>query len=72
MAKKKPIIKAVELVSKQLRNDEDYRRGWVANIAMQFVDEIARLPKKTYLSKTIIHQAANKAAENFINLLIQK
>jgi hypothetical protein len=66
------VSKAITKIQKALIKDEDYRRGWEANIAMAFKDahSIASINKK-YLNKKDIHNIANTAARNFINLLIQ-
>lgn len=52
--------------------DEGYRISWQSNIAMAFVDEVARYRRennKTNLSRGVVHDIANKAAENFLTAL---
>ena len=52
--------------------DPSYRRTWIANIAMSYIGcERWYMEKhnKTYLNRTDKHIIANRAAENFLNLL---
>ncbi len=63
--------KACKKVFKELRKDEGYYYSWQANIAMSFKDEYDRCLKK-YKNQKDIHQIANIAAKNFLNLLIGK
>jgi hypothetical protein len=54
--------------------DEDYRRSWVANIAMSFIDNERWYREKSnkvgkYLNYKDRHKIANDAAEYFILLL---
>lgn len=68
---KKNIIQ--DLVN-ELKADPDYRRGWVANIAMAFKDRVDQYKKennKVYLDKVDFHIIANEAAEAFINTLVR-
>lgn len=58
----------------QLKCDPDLFMSWQANIAMAVKDEFARYRKKIgkrSVSYTDIHVIANKASENFLNLLIK-
>jgi hypothetical protein len=75
MAKTK-LEKAVKTLIKELKMDDDYRRCWVANIAMAYLDADAQYKRgrstMTYLNKNDKHTIANLAAENFINLLCKK
>jgi hypothetical protein len=68
----KKISKAVKVLKKSFRKDEDYRNAWVANIAMSFVDayncRLQKTKKKT-LSVEERHTVANEAADNFIKYL---
>jgi len=52
-----------------LKNDEELYYAYQANIAVQFQDEYASNPKK-YKNRQDIHEIANNAAKNFLNLLI--
>lgn len=56
-------------VFEELKNDEELFQSWKDNIAMAFKDEYARCEKK-YKNKEDLHKIANKASENFLNLLI--
>ena len=58
-----------ELVNK-LKSDKELFYSWQANIAVQFQDEFART-KKVYKNRQDIHTISNKAAINFLNLLIK-
>lgn len=67
------IKKAVDILSSRLRSNKKYFETWQANIAMAFYDEY----KKTNINDDEewlhrIHTIANTAAENFLNLLIEK
>lgn len=56
---------------KKLKKDPSLYYAYQANIAVQFQDECAALKKKKkYLNRVDIHEASNKAAKNFLNLLI--
>ena len=79
MAENKEIMElkeAIETLCNALREDKSegsYYYSWQANIAMSFKDEYNRV-NKNHLSTSDyeIHHIANKAAENFLNLLISK
>lgn len=59
---------AVDLLSLSLREDPSYRIGWQANIAMAIYDVfVDKLEEK--VDRDQIHELANKAADNFLNLL---
>lgn len=58
---------AIEILQEAIK-DESYRQAWVANIAMAFKDEYARCPKEK-IDSDDIHEIANKAAGNFMDLL---
>jgi len=61
---------AVKVLIEALRNDPSYYEGWKSNIAMSFKDEFSRsLPKDDDLP---IHDIANKAADNFLQLLTKE
>ncbi|MCK4359793.1 MAG: hypothetical protein KAW92_13840 [Candidatus Cloacimonetes bacterium] len=61
------VKKELDVVRKALKDDEGYYIGWQSNIAMAFVDECHR--KGIRHGK--LHEAANTAAKNFLNLLIK-
>ncbi len=65
------VKEAVQTLVKALKEDEGYRIGWQANIAMAFVDEHARRIEKVGepLSNGEIHAVANEAANHFLNVL---
>lgn len=65
-----PFVKGMEIVTKSLREDEGYFRAWQANIAMAFVDEARR--QKARIGFGTLHNIANTAATNFLNLLIKE
>lgn len=55
------LSKAMKVVTKALKEDLNYRRSWVASIAMSMKDE-----HDIFKS---IHETANQGAERFIDLL---
>lgn len=62
----------IEKLTQALNNDEGYRIGWVANIAMAYKDNEHWYKQKTgkkYLNRTDKHIIANNAAEYFIKQL---
>jgi hypothetical protein len=69
MSREKGIKKEMDVLRKALKEDEGYYISWKANIAMAFKDEYDRNTKK-YKNKNDIHEIANKAAKNFLNILI--
>ena len=70
---KPSLQEAIETLCNALREDKDLFRAYKDNIAMSFKDEYDRV-NKNHLSTSDyeIHHIANKAAENFLNLLISK
>ncbi len=63
---------AISKLSKSIKNDKEYRRCWVANIAMSYKDSEHQYKLRTgkiYLTKYDKHIIANEAAEKFIKLL---
>jgi len=66
--KKKHKSPIAELVH-SLKTDEGYYIGWKANIAMAFFDEARR--KKAKISRKNLHEIANTAADNFLQLLMK-
>jgi hypothetical protein len=65
-----PFVKGMKIVTKSLREDEDYFRAWQANIAMAFVDEARN--QKARIGFDLLHNIANTAASNFLNMLIKE
>ena len=54
------------------KDDPGYLESWKANIAMAFYDEYYRFKKKrSYISGVDLHGIANRAAENFLKLLMK-
>lgn len=69
-----PVKKAVETLTVALSADPDYWISWQANIAMAFVDEVARhrsVTGKRCINRREIHAIANTAADNFLKLLVR-
>jgi hypothetical protein len=65
--------KLIEKLNKELK-DPEYRRGWVANIAMAHIDCERRYREENnkvgkYLNSKDRHAIANKGAEYFLKLL---
>jgi len=71
--KKFGIKKEIDVLCKTLREDEGYYISWQANIAMQFKDEYHRRMEKLGIQydSDVIHEIANTAAKNFLDLLIK-
>jgi hypothetical protein len=72
--KNKKVVDIVNSLSFILENDEDYKRAWIANIAMSYIDSehwYKKRKKKKYLNKIDKHTIANEAAENFLNILMK-
>lgn len=68
--------RAVRTLTTALSEDPDFRRSWTANIAMAFFDEVRRTPQFSNdqgqignLTHDRLHEASNKAAEHFLDLL---
>ena len=73
---KSSIQHAMKILINSLRTDKDYRRSWQANIAMAFKDEMSNwltLNKPTFKdeieTELDIHEIANQASNNFLDLL---
>jgi hypothetical protein len=62
--------KAIKVLSKSLREDKEFYYGYQSNIAMCFVDEAKK--QRTRDSYKKLHNVANEAAKNFLNLLIKE
>lgn len=65
----KGIKKEIDVLRKALK-DPGYYYSWQANIAMAFKDEYSR-NKKKYKNRQDIHEIANNAAKNFLNILMR-
>ena len=61
---------AINRICKEIKNDEGYRLGWEANIAMAFKDQFNFSGHKH--NKRVVHEVANKAAAAFLDQLIGK
>jgi len=57
-------------LKKTLKKDKGFYFSWQSNIAMAFYDEYRRTGNNLPHKKVI--QVANKAAKNFLNLLIKE
>jgi hypothetical protein len=60
---------AVETVTKGIKDDPDLFFGYQSNIAMAFIDEYSR-NEVHYKNKIIMHEIANNAAKNFLNMWV--
>lgn len=80
--KKQPIASYIEVAVEdslaggifgKIKNDPELFDVWKANIAMAFKDEYSRHKKANgrQMSVESVHGIANRAAENFLNLLIK-
>lgn len=65
---------AIKTLVKNLKEDPAYRVSWKANIAMAFKDESSRRKGVLALTPTFtfddaVNEIANRAADNFLDLL---
>jgi len=60
--------KAIKKLVKELKIDKEYAYSWQSNIAMAFYDEYKKR-KKRYVNNKELSIIANKAANNFLNIL---
>lgn len=61
---------AVTQLRKDLKYDDGLYISYRANIAMAFKDEFGRQCKNGRVNKKQLHNIANQAADNFLNLFI--
>lgn len=63
-----------DVLCKALREDKEYYISWQANIAMQFKDAYGKKMEELAIQydPNIIHEIANTAAKNFLDLLIRR
>ena len=62
---KTKLEKAVKVLTKAIKSDNELFLSYRANIAMAFVDEYRKNPKEN------IYAIANRAADNFLNIWIK-
>lgn len=62
---------AMDIVRTAIDNDEGYRQGWVANIAMSIYDAIGTGGNDFSEHSEYLHKMCNKGAETFLKNLIQ-
>lgn len=56
----------------RIRTEPDLYYAYQANIAMAFKDEVSRLkPVTNRWNRELVHEIANQAAKNFLDLLIK-
>lgn len=62
---------ALAVVTANLKKDKEYRESWKANIAMAFKDRVAKHKNDNPgdVIEMDVHEVANDAAENFLQLL---
>jgi len=65
------ISDAIQILIKHLKEDNEYRQGWIANIAMAMYDVFNENEWDDGKKNSSLHEQCNKGAENFINLLIK-
>lgn len=63
------ISAAIKTIAKEIREDDGYREGWQANIAMSFYDAFRNSPHGPDVPHEELHEIANRAAKNFLGLL---
>lgn len=65
---------ALKVVRNYIINDPEIKRGYIANIAMPFLDSeynYRKKHKKKYLNREDKHTIANEAAEWFMNIWLK-
>lgn len=72
---KEELQNAVQVLVDALKTDEEYRVGWISNLAMAFKDEYSNYTlgfheRDIEVTSDDIHEISNLASENFINLLL--
>lgn len=72
-----PTLKeSIEVLQKHLSEDKSegsYYHAWQCNIAMAFKDEVNRLhPVTNRWNRDLVHEIANQAAKNFLDILIKQ
>ncbi len=66
--KQSEVSYAVEVLTKAISRDEDFRRSYRANIAMAFVDEmIDDKREEAFIPFDILHNIAGRAADRFLD-----
>jgi hypothetical protein len=67
---KNSVEHAMKILVNALKTDTGYRIGWQANIAMAFKDEYWKTnPDFKNISEYEMHNIANQASNNFLNML---
>jgi hypothetical protein len=67
------VEKEMKVICDEIRNDEGYYYGWQSNIAMAFKDEYSRkIGRVSQEHWDQIHDIANQAAKNFLDILIME
>lgn len=68
------VKEAIEVISKEIKNDPGYAIGWQANIAMCFIDEFREQLEENsdVINYELLHSISNKAALGFLELLTMK
>lgn len=71
-ARETPLSIAVTILQKALAKDEGFRQGYVANIAMAFVDEFRKYAEESSNNEAAdcVHEIANLAANRFLTEFI--
>lgn len=65
------VSKAIKVITAEIKNDPGYKIGWASNIAMAFYDAFKNSPHGPDIPNDELHEIANRAANNFLNLLCQ-
>ncbi len=71
------ISESIKIITKEINSDPAYREAWKSSIAMSFKDEYYRMKKEIKQrggglmmpGAKVIHEIANSAADNFLNML---
>lgn len=65
------ISDAIQTLIMEIKQDQSYRTGWQANIAMSFYDAFKNSTYGPDVPNDELHKIANTAANNFLSLLCQ-
>lgn len=70
MKQETELSKSVNVLQEALRNDPELYFAYQSNIAMAFVDQYNKVPAQDQAFTLPIHQVANDAAKQFLDLFI--
>jgi hypothetical protein len=66
------VEQAMNVVSNELVQNEEYRDAWKAMLTLSFIDEVLKNDKSSLLNIYIINEIAKGAADRFLNIITAK